>query len=65
MLCVELGLRYGWKGVSTIAISDAVTGIHHTRDGVYLLSDTPREVGNNMGFTQDQVAAIFKTITTS
>ena len=68
--CVTVSMiYYAWSWACDMAgklspplkVSDAVTGIHHTRDSVYLLSDTPREVGNNMGFTQDQVATIFKT----
>jgi hypothetical protein len=44
-----------------LKVADAVTGLHHTRDSVYLLLDTPRTLGNNMGFTQEQVETIFKT----
>ena len=68
--CVTVSMiYYAWSWACDMAgklsppleVSDAVTGLHHTRDSVYLLLDTPREVGNNMGFTQDQVATIFKT----
>ena len=66
-IAVGIGLFYAFKKAYASAndellppvdYHDMITCIHHVRDSSYLLADTPRIMGNNMGFSVEQGEAI-------
>jgi hypothetical protein len=62
-VAVGMGLWYAFKKAYSsshdellppIDYHDMISCIHHVRDSTYLLADTPRTMGNTMGFTAEQ-----------